>query len=147
MTHYRLLNSERLAGGFTDLFKVTHNDLTMATAATGQTLTLATLRTGDVIFTGLLLEVKEAFAGCTTLTASLGVDGALTQFLAGTTMKSLACMVPANTVAAYPATATKSFQLAFASPGAGESLVNATAGELWIWATLFRTSDRAILVA
>lgn len=61
MKHYLLRSGERAATGFTDLFEITHADLTETTANTAQVITLDALALGDQLMPGALLEVTEAF--------------------------------------------------------------------------------------
>lgn len=151
MKAYSLNTSERIATWFTHLFVLTHEDLTESTDNTAQSfnLTGVDLVVGDVV-QDVLLDVRTAFAkgtaGGTAYTnavnATVGVTGAATQFLGNSDIRSAVPYAVANSVAPYAVAATGKKLILVVTPGAGEDALEASAGELHVYARISRKSDR-----
>lgn len=149
MKNYHLKNvqSSRL-GGFTDLWIIkqtaaSSGDLTQTTNNTQQAITLSALAIGDIVLMDLFMEVRTVGAGLATFTASVGVTGALTQFIAAQDMLAgNVYFAQASSVAPYATIAASKNLVVNFTPGASEALASATALELWIWAKISRLSDR-----
>ena len=149
MKHYRLKNNQQHAGGFTDLFVLTHADLTETTDNTAQAIVLTALDIGDVVFPNMLLEVVTNASGgsVSTCTGSVGVTGALTQFIGNSNLLSAGneYFAPANTVAPYVCVAGSINVEANFIPDSGHDLEDLTAGEFWVWACISRSGERALV--
>lgn len=160
MKHYLAREIAKAASGFTDLFVLTHADLTEATDNTDQAITLDALEFGDLVGYQALIEIRTAFDAATVsadnaLTVSLGVTGALTQIIgasalaaagAGTAAKT--AYAPAAGGAAYPTpTGGKNLIANFDITDADGALVDYTAGEIWIWVNISRYSVRTAIDA
>lgn len=158
MSRHYLLNRETRANtGFTDLFVVTHADLTEATDNTDQTLTLDALAFGDVVGYEALIEIVTAFdasgvSADNACTVALGVTGATTQIIGASAIAAAG----AGT-AAYTAYATAAGGSPYVTPTGGKNLLltvdvtdadgalaDYTTGELWIWIKIIRRADRAM---
>lgn len=132
--------------GYSDVFKIINTDLTTAVNNTQQAINLTALSIGDIVDNQVLMEVRTPSTGLTTCTASLGVTGAVTQFLPANDMVAgNLYFVEANTVAPYPTIAASKFLVINFTPGASEALNACTALEVWIWAKIFRITDRTTL--
>lgn len=155
MKHIRLLPQQQARSGFTDLFVITHEDLTTATDNTDQTLTLDQLAFGDIVKYDALIEIKTAFDAANVsadnaLTIALGVTGATTQFVgastlatggAGTAAKT--CYVPAAGGAAYATpTGGKDILATMDITDADGALADYSAGEIHIYLHISRFSER-----
>ena len=147
MKHTRFKNRQTSTDSFTDVFKLVFGQAAGSdntTAGTGQTLNLMALAQGDVVFPEVILEVKTPAAGATTLTGSVGITGAVTQFTAASDLKAAALVgtyVPPGSTAQYPVVATNKFLvLDLVSTGANISAL--TAGEVWVHVRISRVKDR-----
>ena len=147
MRHYRLKQEERAGIGFTDLFVLTHADLTEAADNTVQAVVLSALAVGDLVMNNTLLEVRTNANVVAAVTASVGVVGALEQFVANSNLLAAGSeyFTVINTVAPYVATAAVDMVANFI-PGANDNLLEITAGEFWIWATINRRAERNVQV-
>jgi hypothetical protein len=158
--HYLLKADQKAATGFTDLFILTHADLTETTDNTDQAITLDALEFGDLVGYNALIEIREAFDAATVsadnaCTVSLGVTGAATQVIgasaiaaggAGTAAKTAYATAAAG--AAYPTpTGGKNLIATFDVTDADGSLAEYTAGELWVWVNISRHSQRSAFQA
>ncbi len=157
MRHHLLNTVQRAATGFTDLFVITHADLTEATDNTDQTLTLDALAFGDVVGYEALLEIVTAFDAATVsadnaVTVAIGVTGATTQIIGASAITAAG----AGT-AAYTAYATAAGGSPYVTPTGGKNLLatvditdadgalaDFTAGELHLWLKILRRADRAM---
>lgn len=155
MKHIRLLPQQQARSGWTDLFVITHDDLTAATDTTDQTLTLDSLAFGDIVKYDALIEIKTAFDAATVsadnaLTVALGVTGATTQFIgasalaaagAGTAAKTCYAMAAGGAAYATP-TGGKDILATFDITDADGSLAEYTTGEIHIYMAISRLSER-----
>jgi hypothetical protein len=161
MKHVLLTAAQSAANnGFTDLFVLTHADLTEATDNTDQAITLDALDFGDLVGYNALIEITTAFDAATVsadnaLTVSLGVNGALTQVIGASALASGGAGTAAKTAYATAAggspyvtpTGGKSLQANFDITDADGALVDYTAGEIRIWVNISRWSKRAAIEA
>ena len=159
MRKYTFTGQQKAAvGGYTDLYVLTDADLTETTVNTDTPVTLDTLNFGDVVEYQSLIEIKTAFAGGTAdnaCTVSLGVTGALTQFIGASAIASGGSYTAAKTAycqaaggAAYPTpTGGKSLIANFDITDADGALVDYTAGEIHIWVKISRYNERTTLLA
>lgn len=136
------ISVQRQETGFTDLFILTHADLTETSAATTQAITLATLAVGDVVMNNALLEVRTPGTVLTTLTGQVGVTGTPDQFIAASDLTAAGDRYfgVLDTVAAYVAPAA--IALLFTADPDADALADVAAGEFWIWLTISRKADR-----
>ena len=140
MKSYRLKASEKVP--FTHLFILTKSDFSVGFS--NKQITLAALNVGDVVFPGILQEIKTYVTGPTGApTASLGVTGAGTQFTAASSVVSAASklIVPGEAVPPYAANAATNL-IVDLQVGGGDGAA-ATAGELWFWVQMSLASDRS----
>jgi len=152
--HYKF-DQFKNAGGWTDLFVITHEDLTTAADNTDQTLTLDALAFGDVVGLNALIEIKQAFDAANVsadnaLTIAVGVTGATTQIIgasalaasgAGTAAKT--CYTTAAGGTYYPVpTGGKDLLATMDITDTDGALVDYSAGEVWVWLTISRESER-----
>ena len=154
MKHYKLREPQVSMTGFTDLFVITHADLTEATDNTDQTIDLDAVAYGDVVKQDVLLEIKTAFDTASadeSLTASIGVNGALTQFIgavslitAGTAVTTAQAYVPVTHAAYAVPAGGKTLQAKFDITDADGALADHSAGELRLWMNIQRASERDI---
>lgn len=145
MTRYVLKDITVSRLGFTTVFQYTQADLTAQTTNNTQfALVLSALNLGDVVDNFMVLEVITPSVGLATCTVSVGVTGALTQFIAASDNTSAGNLYfcPANTVAPYPTIATGKNLVANFTPGSSEPLSNCTALTGRVWATISRATDR-----
>lgn len=154
MRHCLLRNEQQFNGGFTDLFVVgmTHRagatDFIETTNDLDQVITLTDLALGDIVWPDSCLLVKTAVAGLTAANASLGVTGAVTQFIANSSLLSGGnkYFVPAGTLAPYATIASSKSLILNIDPAANtEHVSSVTAGELWIYAKISRFADMVTL--
>ncbi len=157
MRHYLLSREQRSTTGFTDLFVVTHADLTEATDNTDQTLTLDALAFGDKVGYEAMIEIVTAFDAANVsadnaVTVALGVTGATTQFIgasaisaagAGTAAYTAYCTAAGGTPYPTP-TGGKNILLTVDITDADGALADFGAGELAIWLNISRRADRAM---
>jgi hypothetical protein len=147
MKHYRASTSRQIAAmGYTDLFVVTHADLTTTTNNTAESEVLDALAIGDIVDPKMLLEVKTNANVVASVTASVGVTGALTQFIGNSNLLAAGdeYYAPAGSVGAYATIASgKSLEMNFI-PGASNNVDEITAGEFWLWCNISRKSERDI---
>lgn len=141
--------------GWTDLFVLTHADLTDPTDNTDQTITLDALAFGDIVGYNAMIEIKTAFDAANVsadnaLTLAVGVTGATTQIIgasalaaAGAGTAALTCYTTAagGTNYATP-TGGKNLLATLDITDADGALVDYSAGEVWIWLTISRASER-----
>jgi len=145
MRHLILNANEAHPVGWTDLFMVSHADLTDAVALEQQTVVLKTLGIGTVVSNVLLLEVKVVPAGLTTCVCSVGPAGI--NMLSAVDVVGTRYHVPAHNKGAYVIADAASQLVAIFKPNTGaESLSLLTAGEFWIWASCNRAADRRVEV-
>lgn len=155
MKHYLLTAAQKAATGFTDLFVVTHADLTEATDNTDQAITLDALAFGDLVGYNALIEIQTAFDAANVsadnaVTVSLGVTGALTQVIGASAIAAAGAGTAASTSyataaggAPYPTpTGGKNLVANFDITDADGSLADFSAGELRIWCNISRKSQR-----
>ena len=145
MKHY-LLKDPAAFAGMTDLFVLTHEDLTESADNTAQAVVLDALNVGDVVFPNMVLDVTENANVVATVTASVGVTGALTQFIGNSNLLAAGSehYSTANSVAAYVTTSAVNLEVNFI-PGAADNLAEITAGEFWLYACISRKLDRLTL--
>jgi hypothetical protein len=157
MKRIRLLPAQQARTGYTDLFVLTHADLTTAADNTDQTVTLDTLAFGDIIKYDAFIQIKTAFDAATAsadnaLTVALGVTGATTQIIgasalaasgAGTAAKTTYCTAAGGV--AYPVpTGGKDLLATFDITDADGALVDYTAGEIHIYMHIIRESELVV---
>jgi len=155
MKHYKLRPPQIAAVGFTDLFVLTHADLTETTDNTDQAITLDQVEFGDYIAYDALIEIKTAFDAASAdegLNITLGVNGALTQFIGNSALVSSGTGTAAKTAYAPAAggapyivpTGGKNIQANFDITDADGDLEDHSAGEVWIWMNIRRLIERDI---
>lgn len=161
MKHILLTAAQSAANhGFTDLFVLTHADLTDTTDTNDQAITLDALAFGDLVGYNALIEIVTAFDAATVsadnaLTVSLGVTSALTQIIGASALAAAGVGTVAKT--AYT---TAAAGLPYITPTGGKDLIanfditdadgavaDYTAGEIRIWVNISRWSKRAAIEA
>lgn len=161
MRHYKLSSEQAAANhGFTDLFVLTHADLTEATDNTDQAITLDALAFGDLVGYNALIEIETAFDAANVsadnaLTVSLGVTGALTQIIGASALAAAGAGTAAVTGYATAAggapystpTGGKNLIANFDITDADGALADYSAGEIRIWVNISRRSQRASIAA
>lgn len=160
MRHYKLSKDQIAANGFTDLFVVSADDLTVTTDDLLQNIALDTLMLGDVVRNHTLLEIKKIIApqpsANAAVTASVGRTGAgYVDCLAASALMAAGTATPVKT--AYAAGEAIADQVIAADNtvlycqvdinDADGDLATITAGEIWIWTYIDRTSERPPLGA
>lgn len=157
MKHILLQASQSAANsGYTDLFVLTHADLTQATDNTDQSVTLDALEFGDVVGYNALIEIVTALDAANVsadnaLTVSLGVTGALTQIIGASALAAAGVGTVAKTGYATAAggapyvtpTGGKDLIANFDITDADGALADYSAGEIRIWCNIHRWSKRA----
>lgn len=143
MKHIPLNHDQRMKfAGMTDLFVVTHEDLTTATVNTPQAIVLDRLLLGDVVHgRDVFYQTKTPFAGLATCTMSVGLTGALTQFTLATSVLSGPGATALGSGGGYSVIADIDLVANFVG-GAAEGLLAANAGEVLIWFRINRLRDR-----
>lgn len=160
MRHYLLNETQKSATGFTDLFVLTHADLTQATDNTDQSITLDALEFGDLVGYHALIEIVTAFDAANVsadnaVTVSLGVTGALTQIIGASAIAASGAGTAAKTAYATAAggspyvtpTGGKDLIANFDITDADGALADFSAGELRIWVNISRWSQRSAIDA
>lgn len=152
--HIIFTPSQRAYTGYSDLFVLTHADLTEATDNTDQTVTLDALAFGDSVKYDAVIQIKTAFDAANVsadnaLTVSLGVTGAATQIIgasalaasgAGTAAKTTYCTAAGG--AAYPTpTGGKNLIATFDINDADGALADYSAGEIHVYLNIVRQAD------
>ncbi len=142
MKQYTLNQMEKAQSGFTDLYILTIADMTSLANSTD--ITLSKLVAGDIVFPSkMLVEVRTAVVGPTgTPTGSVGITGAVTQFTAATSVIATGYVAPTG-AAAYIVTGSTNLLYDFQAGGGNGAA--ATAGEIWVWASISRYADRSVL--
>lgn len=147
MRHYRLKEEERALHGYTDLVIVEHTDFAEDTDDTAETITILALAANDIVRGDVVADVRTAVAGLTacTLDVGRGSAGNSNAYHDG---------VDATTAQAYAATAdparvdgTEELSMTLDPASNGENLGETSAGEIWVWANIWRESDRAPMSA
>jgi hypothetical protein len=155
MKHFRLTPTQAARTGYTDLFVITHADLTETTDNTDQTITLDALAFGDLIKYDALLQIKTAFDAATisadnAVTVAIGVTGATTNIIAASAISSGGAGTAVTTgygmaAAALPyftPTGGKNLLATVDITDADGSLAEFTTGELHLWMYISRNSER-----
>lgn len=143
MRHY-LLNMEERSwyGGYTDLFKVTHEDFTESANDTAQIILLTTLIANrDIILPNVIADVHDPVTGLTACTFDVGVQDGANQnyFMDGYDATTGGGYAPGSALAPFITSAgAVNFNLTVDPGSNGENLAAATAGEIRIWASIFR---------
>ncbi len=152
--HYKF-DQFKNPGGWTDLFVITHEDLTQGTDNTDQTITLDALAFGDIVGLNAMIEIKYAFDAANVsadnaLTIAIGVTGATTQIIgasalaasgAGTAAKTCYTTAAGGTYYATP-TGGKDLLATMDITDLDGALVDYSAGEVWVWLNISRESER-----
>jgi hypothetical protein len=154
-SHFRLTPTQAARTGYTDLFVVTHADLTETTDNTDQTLTLDALAFGDIVKYDAVIQIKTAFDAATisadnAVAVSLGVTGATTQIIGASAISAggagTAVTTGYSTAAGgspyFTPTGGKNLLLTVDITDADGSLAEFTTGELHIWLNISRNSER-----
>jgi hypothetical protein len=149
MKHYLLRTPERAATGFTDLFELTHADLTETTDNAAQVITLDALALGDHLLPGAILELTEAFTAAGTdddLVVSIGNSTNRDLFLAEFHLVNSASATTFGkgrilTVGMEVNQAT-SLQAEFVVTGTSVALADYTTGSLRLWCNISRRRGR-----
>lgn len=145
MKHITLNHDQRLTFSLcTDLYVVTHEDLTNNIVNTPQDVVLDQLKIGDKISTvDIFVQVVKNFAGLTTCTLALD---------AGAGPSAATANLLAAGVEHYSATGVTTGMITANVPllahfvgGAAEGLASANAGEVLIWMRISRVKDRSSL--
>lgn len=142
MKSFILSSEERLALGATHALTFTHNDLTEATAATGQTIDAMTLPVGTVAsLAGIKLVTPFEDTGdsannsCTIKVGDAGDDD---RFLTATELNKNGTEITyapgTGTRQAYPSAGT--LKVAFGAPPSDKSLADLNAGEVHVYVNL-----------
>lgn len=158
--HYLLSAAQKAATGFTDLFVLTHADLTTATDNTDQTITLDSLEFGDKVGYEALIEIVTAFDAANVsadnaMTVSVGVTGAVTQIIGASALAASGTGTAAKTGYAtaaggspyYTPTGGKDLLATFDITDADGAVADYSAGEIRIWLNISRWSQRAAIDA
>lgn len=156
MRHVLLNAAQKAATGFTDVFVLTHADLTQATDNTDQSITLDALAFGDLVGYHALIEIVTAFDAAAVsadnaLTVSLGVTSALTQIIGASALAASGVGTVAKTAYATASggspyvtpTGGKDLIANFDITDADGALVDYSTGEIRIWVNISRWSQRA----
>lgn len=157
MKHILLQSHQSAANnGFTDLFVLTHADLTDTTDTNDQAITLDALEFGDVVGYNALIEIVTAFDAANVsadnaLTVSLGVTGALTQVIGASALAAAGVGTVAKTAYSTAAggapyvtpTGGKNLIANFDITDADGAVADYSAGEIWIWVNISRWSKRS----
>lgn len=158
--HYKLNNAQRAATGFTDLYVVKY-DNTSDLDKTGQTdndtisVTLDDgMEIGDLVRLPVFAQIKTAFTSpaatpVDTLTVSVGITGSTASLLAASNLittgpVSIAANVgyaSGEAIAEYVWTAATNDLLADFNPDSSAKCSELSAGEVWIWADIKRTTE------
>lgn len=154
MKHIIYTPSQRARTGYSDLFVLTHADLTEATDNTDQAITLDALAFGDIVKYDAVIQIKTALDAANVsadnaVTVSLGVTSALTQIIgasalaasgAGTAAKTTYCAAAGG--AAYPVpSGGKNLIANFDITDADGALADFSAGEIHIYVNIVRYTD------
>lgn len=157
MKHYRLKTLQQTKTGFTDLFVLTHEDLTVSTDDLLQNIALCTLKAGDVVFDRTTMQIKTAFtpdpSANATVTLSVGrTSTGYTDLLAASNLNNAGTQIAAGV--AYAAAGGVANQVIAADDtvvyaqfdinDADGNLAAHTAGELHVWMAISRSADRNI---
>lgn len=148
MIHHRIKCPEQ-NGGFTDLFIVGTtrgasgaSDFTEAVDDTDQAITLTALAQGDVVHE-VILDRVTAFAGLTACNASVGVNGALTEFIGSSSLLAAGELTFKGDDQAYSTpTGGKNLVINMDPAANTQALADLTAGEAYVWVRLTRRADR-----
>lgn len=150
MERIRLSNLERVSNGFTDLIKLTHADLTEATANTAQTIEIANVRAGSVVKNAAVV-LKTAFkdasdAAFNTTAITVGDDGDTDRLIASMELNENGTEVtykvnPAANLP-YAFTASNTLDVVFGSMSA-KSLSDIDTGEVWIFLEIYELANLA----
>ena len=154
MRHYKFRADQIAAsGGFTDLWIVTHADLTTTANNTDETETLDAIEFGDIVHYDCLMEILTPFtpapSGDAGVNVTLGVTGAVTQFLGNSAIMAAGAATAAKTGYAPAAagvpyvvpTGGKDLLATFDITDADGNLAAFTAGELAILMKITRYSE------
>lgn len=154
MRHHKLQAAQSAAcGGFTDIFIVTHADLTQSTNNTDETETLDAVEFGDLVFYDVLMEILTPFtpapSGDAGVNVTLGVTGAVTQFLGNSAIMAAGAATAAKTGYATAAggapyvvpTGGKDILATFDITDADGNLAAYTAGEIAILMKILRWNE------
>lgn len=155
MIHYKLRNVGQFDGGFTDLFIIGVNKVPPAVgstvftsdftaAATTQDIQLTAIAARDVVLPNVLVDVIVPVTGGTlsAVTISIGRNSAPTEFINAASVFTSLTHADDGGVAGV---ATASDPLEARIGTVGDNVADATAGEIWIWATISRFADRYTL--
>jgi len=126
-------------------FVVDADDLTQATAATGQTINLRPLAVGDIV-RYVVTDLKTPFQNTAdtannTTTVSVGDTGSATRFTAAQETNANGTFVheaQGPTTAVAPYTAADTLQINFGAPATGKTLKSINVGEIHVYAKVLR---------
>ena len=149
MEVYKLLNQERLGTGYTHRVKLTHADLTEATANTAQTIQILSVAIGDVVQDAaykLVTKYEDASDNAFNVTSIVVGDGGSTSRyipskelnVNGTEIVNWATSAATNTLP-YAYLAADTIDVIFTSMAA-KALVDIDAGEVHIFLKVGKTS-------
>lgn len=149
MKHYHLTAAQSAANcGFTDLYVITHDDLTETALNTDQVLTLDRLDAGEMVAYGAFAQVITPFTGNTsdnTCVASVGVIPSPNEFVPGLTLVSGGSPAQARYAASSASTGAPWVETigtdiiaTFNITDPDGALDGYTAGELRIWLKVLR---------
>jgi hypothetical protein len=154
MRHYKLRGAQSaVLAGLTDLWVITHADLTQATVATDEVEDLDAVEFGDIVSYDCFMQILVPFtpqpSADAGLNVTLGVNGALTQFIgnsalmaAGVATAAKTAYVPVAAGVPYAVpTGGKTLQANFDITDADGALATFTAGELAIGMRIQRYSE------
>lgn len=138
MRHTKFSKDQIAANGFTDLFVVLAADMTSFSATN---ITLDGLAVGDVLGLNLLVEVKTAVAGPSGApTAQIVESGGSGTMTSTFNPKTATYVTPAAANVTLAITTAGNLQLALLN-GGGDGAA-ASAGEIWIWCSIYRKGER-----
>lgn len=160
MRHYKLSKDQRAARGFTDLFVITADDATETTNQTSQAVVLDKVNLGDVIRNHTLMEIKTPFtpqlSADSSVLAQVGRTGPAYTDVGAAVLQAGGVARPVGTTTSGSESIADQViaaddtdlvcYLANATDADG-ALSTLTAGELWIWMDINRSSERPPLGA
>jgi hypothetical protein len=156
MKHYILTKDQRAANcGYTDLVKLTADDLTATTNDLLQDVTMMTLNAGDIVYADTTMEVVTAWtpdpSSNATVTLSVGRTAtAYTDILAASNLINSGTQIAAKVTYTNAAAIEDQLILSdsttvyaqFDITDTDGALNTITAGEAWVWLRIFRWEDR-----
>jgi hypothetical protein len=133
-----ILSNQEILTGFTHKFKVLYSDVALGTGSTDTVTMNLGATPARFIVSQAAVNVTTAFAGTSTITLQVGKTGTLNNFIADTSVKTIAFIQPSTgmntlaTIAGSTATTATNLVATFTNAGGGSPSA-LTAGELDIY--------------